>query len=469
MIKKFLILILVTLTMFTSVACQNNNNGDADDGIGEVPQTVEKSLPEIHFNFPNGAPLEKADGYVNGYVTLENCDDVWQFSDVPAKVKVRGNSTALADKKPYRIKFNKKQSMFGLNGGNKYKNWVLLADAYDYSMMRNYFIFNTGNLLDKIHSSDCMHVNVYIGNEYKGVYLLAEQNEVNEGRVDVDETNVETSVNTGYFIEADSRALDECVLFTSELSVSEIDVKADYCFQVKFKSSSTKLEEDSTQLFAVKSDISSDKEVAYNQLLKIQQYMQSVYTALFSYQGETQIRNLIDVESAVDMFIVNNIASLRGGQRSEYYYIDFSKEGDKLHFGPPWDYDLDCGNYDITDDPESFQALNVKTYVNYTLNQNAWFKELVCERWQSAEMYKKLNVLLKTVNPDDETAICNVYEKDFTANFTKWNVWGKKAINFLRDDVTSFTNHKDAVRYFYDWMKLHINYAESVWGNGTAK
>ena len=472
MLKKILIFLLTLITLMSTVACGENESGvgggvggggqgDIDNQTVAVDQT---KLPEIKLTFPYGEPERKEEGYVSGYVTTANCVQDEILDAVEAEVKIRGNSTARADKKPYRIKFKKKQSMLGLNGGRKYRNWVLLADAYDYSMMRNYFIFNTGNLLSNIHSSDCKHVSLYINNIYQGVYLLAEQNEVNEGRIDVDELGVETTTNTGFFVEADSRALDECELFTPSMSVSEINTTKDYCIKVVYKSRSSKLKPDLEQLFAIKSDLSTNKEVAHAQLTRIQGYMQSVYDALFNYQGEEVIRSLIDVESAVDMFIVNNIASLRGGKRSDYYYIDFSDDDPKLHFGPPWDYDLDCGNYDMVDDPNSFQALGSSDYVNYTLNNNAWFVTEVKTRWITNKMYSKLKELLKTVDPYRSTSIPSVYKAEFDKNYEKWDVWGTKTIEFINDDVLDFTCHRDAVVDFYNWMQPHVEYANSQWG-----
>ena len=223
-------------------ACTPTIGDSGDGGGGENTSIVDETrLPEIPFTFPQVAPTKKEQGYVSGYVTTANCIDSEILTDIPAEVKIRGNTTAKADKKPYRIKFNNKQTMLGLNGGNKYKNWVLLADAYDYSMMRNYFIYSFGNMLSNIYTTDCKHVSVYINNVFQGVYLLAEQNEVNEGRVDIDETKVETSANTGYLLEADSRALEpgECELFTPDMPVNDIDTSKDYCFKVVYKSKST--------------------------------------------------------------------------------------------------------------------------------------------------------------------------------------------------------------------------------------
>jgi hypothetical protein len=94
----------------------------------------------------------------------------------------------------------------------------------------------------------------------------------------------------------------------------------------------------------------------------------------------------------------------------------------------------------------------------------AWFKTLVHERWQQNRMASKLRDLLKTVDPTSPTAICNQYKTNFDDNYKKWKVWGTKTIEFITDDCLAFSNHNDAVTYFYTWMESHIEYADSQWG-----
>ena len=51
------------------------------------------------------------DEYVDSIISISNCDDKYILEDVSAEVKVRGNGSATYNKKPYRIKFSKKQMM----------------------------------------------------------------------------------------------------------------------------------------------------------------------------------------------------------------------------------------------------------------------------------------------------------------------------------------------------------------------
>ena len=86
----------------------------------------------------DGAPIKNKVDYVDMTFSIENCDD--ELSSVTCGIRLRGNSTMKYDKKPYRIKFDKKQSLFGLDSA---KSWVLLADWKDRSMMNNSFeLFN---------------------------------------------------------------------------------------------------------------------------------------------------------------------------------------------------------------------------------------------------------------------------------------------------------------------------------------
>ena len=51
-------------------------------------------------------------------------------------------------------------------------------------------------------------IDVYVNNEYFGLYLLCEQIEVNEGRVDIENNYSSTGISS-FLIEADIRAQEE--------------------------------------------------------------------------------------------------------------------------------------------------------------------------------------------------------------------------------------------------------------------
>ena len=151
-------------------------------------------------------PLDK-DNYVKGNINITEQDTSKVIKeDMPMGIKLRGNSTMSADKKPFKVKFDSKQSLFGLE---KAKEWVLLANYYDKSNLRNYLAYQTAHKLDNLgFNPSHIMIDVYFNDEYYGLFTLCEQMEVNPGRVDIEDNFNKDGVSS-FFLEADERAKDE--------------------------------------------------------------------------------------------------------------------------------------------------------------------------------------------------------------------------------------------------------------------
>lgn len=101
-------------------------------------------------------------------------------------IKVRGNTSASLDPKPFKIKLQKKGDLLR-RGDKKYndKNWVLLQDPY--MKLHNGFIVN--NALKMSWTPQSEYVSVFINGFYRGIYLLAEGVERNtDCRLNVSKT-----------------------------------------------------------------------------------------------------------------------------------------------------------------------------------------------------------------------------------------------------------------------------------------
>ena len=88
--KKFISLLLCT-TLLISLFCINVNAAEAE----------ELTVPRVYVTTDdgNGNTIEKADGYVGANIKIEDVDG--SVLEDKASFKVRGNSTALAEKKPF--------------------------------------------------------------------------------------------------------------------------------------------------------------------------------------------------------------------------------------------------------------------------------------------------------------------------------------------------------------------------------
>ena len=143
------------------------------------------ALAHIYIDTEGGAPIVSKEDYIYTKLTIEGKskyeDRVFEFSDL-ARIKGRGNSTWSWPKKPYKIKLDTKESLFGLLPE---KDWVLLADYQDGPHLLNAVAFKIGRLLEMPFTNTIVPVEVTLNNTYLGLYGLTEQIEVKTNRVNV--------------------------------------------------------------------------------------------------------------------------------------------------------------------------------------------------------------------------------------------------------------------------------------------
>ena len=92
------------------------------------------NLPTIYINTFGNKPITSKVQYI--YATLNYVDETGVTRYDSMEIRGRGNSTWNLAKKPYRIKFNKKQRFMGKEKANA-KSWTLLANYGDKALIRN--------------------------------------------------------------------------------------------------------------------------------------------------------------------------------------------------------------------------------------------------------------------------------------------------------------------------------------------
>lgn len=145
------------------------------------------AIPELTITTTDASIVEipSKDYYLEGTLAVNGRGGYEDYTG-KTEVKGRGNSTWGYPKKPYRLKLNKKAEICGLG---KAKNYVLLANHLDPTLMLNSVAFKIGRLLELPFTNHAIPVDVVLNGIYKGSYLLTEQIEVKENRVDLDENN----------------------------------------------------------------------------------------------------------------------------------------------------------------------------------------------------------------------------------------------------------------------------------------
>ncbi len=449
------------------------------------PDTSAKTMPRLDIYTDSGADVTSKDEYLHGTATMSDCLPMYAFEDVGVNIRARGNSTFHAPKKPFRLKFDQKQEMLGLNGGKAYKSWVLLADYYDGSMLRTFGTFKFAKALmeSKYYSSDCTHVELYLNGEYRGVYLLCEQTQINRGRVDIPEmVEGDTSVEQGYLMVGVGGQTDEPELIHvyPEITVRDRTGRELYYGGINFTlSGGTYTQEQKDYVSRYVSGVYKvvAKAVYENEYYNLTRDGRLTPKRTFEWaktDEEKQIETVsavFNLEAAVSMCILDEICKNLDAMAFNMY-VDLSPEGDGvLTLAAPWDFDFSMANthYSTTHSYSGFYATNLSESEGIRVNMwyvmlgsIPWFEDMVKEHWQ--ENY----VELKTVVSEMIT-VNNGYDAAFNRDWERWGAPINRNLihHHAQFDLATFGGHMDAGSFVTDWLTLRLRWLNRQWGDDT--
>ncbi len=360
------------------------------------------------------------------------------LENLPITIKGRGNSTWQLPKKPYQIKFETKTDLLGMGASKK---WILLANYWDKTHVRNAAIYRLANRMNNIFSVECQFVDVVMNGQYQGCYLLTEKIEFGGNRIDED-THLGAVLME---LEQQYRHKDEpctaCVITGTGTHVTIKEPEVDEKF--------------SQEEFDLVKQLTEAK-------------LNQMETALT--QGYGVYSQIIDVDSFVDWFIQNELAKNYDAAfvTSSYCYLD--SEG-VVHMGPVWDVDVCFGNQDVIYPNSTDNGLN---YYNYRADKGAWytlllrdetFCQLLKDRWQEIvekgwidQLFEDIDTLTAQIAPSK------------AKDEARWPA--AMRLTNVRDQGqghggTPYFTFEDEVAYLKDWLTKRVDFLNSQW-NDTA-
>jgi spore coat protein CotH len=407
----------VTVNDFSNPIIYTYTNPRGETKNLKVAITNFTGLPIFYIN--TAAPVVSKDNYVSGSLRVNaNGQFIQTSADISLNIKGRGNSTWDMPKKPYRLKFNSKLPLLGLPSA---KNWVLLANYSDKTLLRNALAFDIAHQLGADFTPHYRFVEVIMNGQYAGSYLLTEQVEVNPGRVAIHEMSADDETGSqltgGYLLEIDQNH-DADVYFRSNHNLP----------------------------FCIKSpDEITDKQLAY-----IHNYVQQTEDAIYSdnfANPSNGYAKYINVDSFISWYLVNELVKNVDGQSysSIFYYKDVNG---KLGMGPVWDFDIAAGNCDgETSNPTGWWIRDAEWF--YRLCQDPAFKARVRERWE------KLKPALPAIllNIEENSAYLHLSQKQ---NFQTWDILNTHV--WPNPEVAG--TYLGEVEYLKAWMELRINWMD---------
>ena len=425
--------------------------------------------------------LNKMD-YTDCKVSVSSCPDKYALTDIVAGVKVRGNYTANYNKKPLRIKFEKKQGMLGLNDGLKAKNWVLLADVKDSSLLRNLSAFYLGHKIlgsDGYYTSSFCPVRVEINGQYWGVYLLAEQQEAKTGRIEITEPEEgQVDPRIGYFFEFDGYWTEEGPDGDPTFTISHnnnaylpgpnggrITHFGNNGYTIK-----SDILDDSQRVFASKY-VENIYEIAYKAAINHQYFdLSEDGTKLVSASGSdplAHINRYLDVHSLVDTYLIQEITCDPDIGWSSFY-LDFDLGAGKDHrlrFEAPWDYDSAIGNKNnACESGKGYYAWGSGNPWLSLLTGQTFFQDMVKAKWAKLVEEDCFNKMYLTL-----ANYTDVYKDYYAENFSRWNHMGGNypdTAGELREQSRSVTSQRLAFEFTADWYGDRLSYLSTVYGDG---
>lgn len=288
------------------------------EGVGGTDADLDKALYKDRAT--GEAPYLNAVITVKDNGTDKDTKHLVEFTD-NVKIKVRGNSTAnpTNGKKAYRLKFDKKlgatkHDMLGL--GYSARNWTLLANVFDHSMIRNALSYHLEKEVGMDFCPGYKFADVVINGNYRGTYQICDHVEIDKNRVNVNE-------DTGWMLEFQGRGdmLDKPLCFSKDGILMNI------------KNPEPADEKDEAQVAAV--------------IAPIQDWFtgtwKSKWTGSNVFDTQTGWRSVNDEESLIKFWIITELTGDYDGWMTVKAYKEADE--DKLHYGPVWDKDLAYGNY----------------------------------------------------------------------------------------------------------------------------
>lgn len=341
-------------------------------------------IPKIYLTTDDAREITSKEEYKTGKIKILDPDH--KFWDTPEwsatmRIKGRGNSTWGMPKKPYKIKLDSKAKLFDMSND---KEWCLLANYCDKSLMRNLTAMELSRRLGFSWTPKMVSVEVYLNGRYDGVYAFCEHKKVSSERV-----NINIDGGDMYF-EIESNQ-DEIACWWTEHSCPMM--------------------------------FSEPSEPTAEQFEEAKAFFKGFEDNLWAKNFNVVYDKYIDKASFVDYFIIQELTKNCDGNLRKSTFLTLPKGG-KLEMYHVWDFDISMGNCDYYGDgKQPWEGWWIKDQSAigwghgwyYRLFMDPSFVADVKARWN--EMYPQFESIPDWIR--DEVKMLGDAP---TRNFQRWNI-----------------------------------------------
>ena len=404
-------------------------------------------LPQLRIATRDGAPIASKEVYVDATFKLTNPAVSAQPVDLNGKIRGRGNITWGQPKNPYKVQFSNDAAyakVADFLGMKRNRNWALLADYFDRSLIRNKLALSLGSSVvfsDGIKwTPSGQHVEVWLNDDYVGVYLFTEDIRIDPARLNIRKMSskpADSEIDGGYIVEVDAPL--DC-----------------------YAGDDINLQLVTPQGARICIDTPDEEAITPAQLAYIKDLLLRVEEDMY---GANRIDRL-NAASFADWYLLQELFK---NVDANFYSSDFMwKDSDAsaspqdrlLNMGPIWDFDLSVGNafwFDAwmvdgcrvtAQDPRGFGNWYRKIF------DNPAFLSLTLERWKS-----KRPALERFINASIDTYSRRLAQAQ-ERNFARWPIFGVPLTNYY-----IFSSHAEEVAFVRTFLNARTAWLDRVFAS----
>ena len=412
------------------------------------PPLESSDLPIVIINTEQGAPVPdepkiKADmGIIyNGIGNRNYLTDAFNDYDGKIAIETRGASSSGFPKKNYGFETqdaNGDNNNISLLGMPEENDWILHGPFSDKSLIRNVLAFHLGNQTGR-WAPRTRYCELFINDEYLGVYILMEKIKRDANRVDIakltPDDNEGDELTGGYIVQIDRVEPDN-------------GWASNYTYNPFF-------------VFHHPSgdDLTSQQK---NYIIDYISTFEDVLNGVNYNHPVDGYTKYIDVASFVDYILMCEISREVDAYRlSTYMHKDKDSKGGKLTMGPLWDYNLAFANADYCIAWEH-EGWAFEDDIACGSEQPFWFDRLLSDEPFRNEMNCRWKELRQTVFQtdvilqfiDDQAAILNEAQ---SRNFDRWGVLG----NYVWPNYFVGNTHAEEIDFLKNWMTSRLDWMDA--------
>ncbi|MBR6505267.1 CotH kinase family protein [Candidatus Saccharibacteria bacterium] len=362
------------------------------------------------------------------------------------ELKGRGNSTWGQSKSPFQIKFKEKVDLFGMG---KAKKWILLANYFDATSLRNDIAFYLEKVLGEAYALEGRFVELYVDGKCLGIYYLTEKIEIGKERVNLKD-------DYGVIVEVENMRSEDvnCYLTVDSTCLTMRDVVVD-----------------------------SNAKVAMERFRDEFEQLENA-----AREGDYErVQQLVDVDSLAVYYLLSEFTVNPDAYASSFYFYK-DGDGDLIHAGPGWDFDFAMGNkewvWGYSEDfylPETVDALKTqslggeirdnKTGKSSKAKKKSAVSDLLFNLIEIPEFQRKvIQIYRERMMGKKEDVLAYIRKQAAiiaTATANDNNIWRKdeadKVKSVLYDNLSPSLVFWREVTYLTDWVDRRFEYMDKMY------